>query len=284
MRHAKLIAGFTIAVCYLAISSLGLGGMNTAVSIIETRENILHQRRCVGCFIIIGGSNSVFGIRSRTITEDIGRPVLNLSLLGEGFNMGNYTKWLSRNDHQPSIVVYSSAKLYDLTTAAPTDNELLRLDGESRASVFFVERLFVKLLSNQALEFDEEGDLKNYTCTTSIIPAEAHPFDEQVAERFLKNIWQLQRIYAPTKILIRIPPAYISAAQRQDWIKYFTSLRHFLQRNNMDGLFLNLMPRLFVSKEKFCDTAFHVKKDFGESLSHELARQIVLHTTSARSP
>ena len=285
MGRAKLLCGAIVACCYSVIAYVLLGWNSPASSTIAAREAMVRRLSCIYCPLILGGSNSIFGVRARVLDEDVALDkgalhFVNLSLWKEGFSFRNYYAWLSRIAQKPSLVIYSSAKVYSLGWPPDTDNESQRLDGEPVISAFASERLFTRVIGKSTpLEFDAYGDLANYNCSASMTPVEYKRFDDRAAERFVSNVRALQQLYADTPIFLRMPPAYISAAQRQDWVHYFYLLKQYFQRNKVDGLVLDFMPRLLVTKERFCDSPYHVKRDFSEVLSHELANQII-----ARAP
>src|SRR5262249_5889243 len=106
-------------------------------------------------------------------------------------------------------------------------------------------------------------------------------FDRRAAERFIMNIRSLGALYKGSLVLLRIPPAYISQQQHPDWIEYFNAVRQvFAQHKIVDSL-LNFPPQIIVDKGKFCDSNFHVKREVGELLSYELARDLQLHAPHA---
>ena len=287
MARAKLFAGAAIGLCYFLVSFILLGHRNTASSVIAAREDILKRSPCINCIIIAGGSNSIYGIRTGIVEDRLGldtraQGVVNVALWNEGFSFSSYFQWLSHLQLKPAVLIYSSAGFYSLNESALSDGPRQQLDGESLLSIFSSTRLITKLMGKDVLlRFDDHGDLANYRCSAQFDPIEFKPFDRRAADRFTKHIRALGGLYRGSLVYLRIPPAYISRNQRSDWIAYFGALRKVFEEYKLADQLLNFPPQIIVDKNKFCDSPLHVRREFGEVLSFELAHDIkahVLHT------
>lgn len=285
MARAKLFVGAVVGLGYFVVSVILLGHQNIASSVIAAREAMLRRSPCPNCVIMAGGSNLIYGLRSNIVEAGLEldtHRVVNVSLWNEGFSFNNYFQWLSQLKLKPALLIYSSVGFYKLNKGALNDNAGLRLDGEPLFSIFSSERLITKVVRKHAVEFDNHGDLVNYDCSeTWLNPVEFKPFERRAAEQFIRNIHALGALYKGSSVLLRVPPAYISQAQHSDWIEYFTALRQVFEQHKLADRVLNFAPQILVDKGKFCDNAFHVKKEVGELLSHELAHDIQSHAPYA---
>jgi hypothetical protein len=287
MARAKLFVGAAVGLCYFLVSVIFLGHQSTASGVIATREGMLRRSPCPDCVVIAGGSNLIYGIRSSVVEAGLEldtrtKRVVNISLWNEGYSFNNYLKWLSQLELKPGVLIYSSIGFYNLNKDTLNDDSGQRLDGEPLFSIFSSERLITKIVRNRALEFDDHGDLVNYDCNSAWLhPVEYKPFDRRAAERFIRHIRALGALYKDSPVLLRIPPAYISQERYLDWLDYFSALQQVFVQNKLADWVLNFAPQITVDKGKFCDTPFHVKKEVGELLSHELAHDIQSHGSHA---
>ena len=289
MVRVKFYSGLSIAVCYCLLQLIVLQWPSASAKVVVARQTMYDTLSCTSCPIIVGGSNAIYGIRSKILTHDMGlnrtgRTILNMALISEGYSSSNYAAWLAHLHNDPTFIVYSTITLYSLTKSKVSYYGNRKLGGEAnRIELFSPERLITKLLGTEATwDFDVHGDLRTYDCSPAIVPADFGAFDEEAADRFFQDVQTLRSIYPKAKMLLRIPPALVQSRQRQDWDHYFSQLASFSRAKGYYGLFLQSMPRLFTSKEYFCDTAFHPNKEYSEKLSHELARHVLMRLSSER--
>jgi hypothetical protein len=116
--------------------------------------------------IVLGGSNAIFGISAKTLSQELNFPIINLSLRAEGFsneNYRNYIRTIIKSKNDIKLVIYSSMQ-YSTYIKQNSDKDIfyipkyLKIIPESQ----FANFLFVNmrlLLTNQKLSFQ---DRENY--------------------------------------------------------------------------------------------------------------------------
>lgn len=279
MVHVKLAGGCTIVLCYLLLSFV-FDHFSKPSTVIVAREEMVVHTPCVNCIAILGGSNAVYSVRSKFYDAEVGRnstdrTLLNLSLWNEGFGFENYITWLSHLHLHPSIVVYSSASIYNLNTSFIAKDSTQGLNGRSIFPAVSTDRLITSLArTDPAPVIDEYGDLTNYNCKSAIQPLDFRPLDPRAAERFARNVASIAALYKGATVFIRTPPVYVSQRQYRDWVDYFSTLRRHFDQYKLTDAVLNFRPQFTTDKQKFCDFAFHVSELFATQLTRDLVQDI----------
>ncbi|HRH76201.1 MAG TPA: hypothetical protein PK129_02550, partial [Cellvibrionaceae bacterium] len=70
-------------------------------------------------YLVVGGSNAMFGISVERITQKTGLNGYNLAMSVEGAGLLNYQEWLEQSNSHARTLIYSSMNLWYFGKTAP---------------------------------------------------------------------------------------------------------------------------------------------------------------------
>ena len=87
-------------------------------SLVSSHKTNIENKNIQYKGLILGGSNSAFGISAKNISQNFGINFINVSLSGEGYNLKNYDHFiqtlLKKNiENNFDYVLYSSIKFFN---------------------------------------------------------------------------------------------------------------------------------------------------------------------------
>jgi hypothetical protein len=236
--------------------------------------------------LLVGGSNTIWGLRSKIIEDETGIPTFNLALTHEAYDP-KAMRTLTLSVVRPGdIVFYSSVSFWNSRSTDPNAAaELLRiagLDDEECSDLCALKRTLDRYWSSYPQKntiatsipalyrryiihepsihmqgLNDKGDLAS--CTT---PGTAGPntyADPAELDSFLQPIKDFEQDLhmRGASLVLAFPPTLILPEEREKWIRGYTAQFQVMQRQFTMAL-PSLESSLYMDPSYFCDTGFHL--------------------------
>ena len=257
-------------------SNVGFTKINSSAVFKNTKNSI----------VIVGGSNSIWGIDTSSLNYENQLKNLNISIHGEGYNFTSYADYLDSLNISADILVYSSLDFSTLNNPFTLDNNSVDIYGTPKGLHFFglvrsstsLINLFRKSeLNSREYMIDEFGNGYNFTCTNNINPISFKPFNVDAATIFSKRIKRLSSVFKTKRVIVRFPPLYINEFELDLWNEYLNQSIKFMHDNNIET-FTQTKTFYFNSESSlFCSAYSHPNKKLRLLFTRELQNYILTH-------
>jgi hypothetical protein len=259
--------------------------------------------------LLVGGSNVLWGSRSSIVEKESGVPTFNLALTHEAYDP-KAMRALALSAVQPGdTVIYASVSFWNSRSTDPAAAaELLQVAGlasEERSDlqalrqnldriwspypqkstiVTSLPALYRRYISHEPSEhmqgLNAKGDLAS-CLTPGAVPGPNTYVDPAEQTAFLQDLQDFEdalRLRGVSLVLL-FPPNLILEEEREKWLQNFTTLfeamkqRFTVAQETLDS-------SLYVDKNSFCDTGFHLadaeaaerSRRLGQSMREKLVR------------
>lgn len=230
--------------------------------------------------LLLGGSNVIFGLSAKLMTEKLNLKFHNLALRNEGFNDNNYLGHVEKiaqkmDRKRVRLVIYSSSK-YAQATNPFTRNLDKNLFGETtklslipRTSLLenIPEMLSQKKKSTN-YQVNEFGDFvfSNYRCTPDEVKMEKYQGlkPQLVLERMRRIEERMKQLFPNAKVVHIVPGAFSQYGALQ--LDHFEKIKTENMKYGLNILFQDPIE----DRKQLCDTRFHVNEPVREKRTNDL--------------
>ena len=235
-------------------------------SLVSSHKTNIENKNIQYKGLILGGSNSAFGISAKNISQNFGINFINVSLSGEGYNLKNYDHFiqalLKKNiENNFDYVLYSSIKFFN---SPPHTNSKKNLYGRHSNILFpsesILQRIYSQLtgtalnLSN-SFELDKYGDIKEYNnlCTGEVEKIDLVIREDLLLNYFTQRAAMLRKYFNNQRIFFLIPPTFTDLSLSKEFKQ-----KLILELRNFD---INVIEEKRINEIKFyCNSPYHLNK------------------------
>lgn len=218
--------------------------------------------------VIVGGSNTLYGISSEAISKKLGINFINISIVGDAYNNSNFDKVLNKifyNDkklRELEYVIYSSIKYFNQPPHTNSSkNEFGRNSNFLLPSRSLVERLYNKVIRrdlNNAATIDISlfGDIKSYDylCSDQDVDLVSFALNEDDLINFLiQKAKTLRANFKDQRIYLLIPPSYTD-------IEISKSFKDRLLSKISEYNIVVIEEPVIAHKKLYCNSPYHLNK------------------------
>ena len=234
-----------------------------------------------------GGSNALTGLRAKTFSERLNRPVYNLSLPNEGGDFHIALALLERSALPGDTVIYSSRGFH---IEAPLVNDGVPVILKYLRGKFeLTDRSLLRILIpdggsdttnpwEKAGHFTQSGDLN--LCVSPRFPVSPQAFDDKTPGRkhFLSELATFSnRMKARgVKVVFAAPDMFVRPEDLPRWTSRYRNTQTELEKAGAQWLAMDATTVLFTDASLFCDTAFHPSERRAIMKSQMMAQKVAL--------
>lgn len=228
--------------------------------------------------IILGGSNTFFGLSALKISQELQSDWINFSLLNEGYSDSNYNDFISQTipkskRESVSYVVLGTITLHRKGRIAAREESKLNLFGSKSFNLLPDRNLagFLKdIITNQeGVKYpvpDNYGDFnfREFNCNMENARPKYIQEDTGIIEKSLKERFAtINNFFPNAKILLLIPTEF--KGEFYDTISskiLINNIEEIIRRESLSlGIDIKLVPEFeFNNTDYFCDTYHHANK------------------------
>lgn len=237
--------------------------------------------------LLVGGSNTIWGLRSAIIESESGIPTFNLALTHEAYDP-KAMRTMALSVVQPGdTVIYASVSFWNSRSTDPAAaGELLRVAGlasedssgldvlkqkldriwspypQKSTIVTSLPALYRRYIRHEPSEhmqgLNAQGDLASCQAPGSVAGPNTYvdPPDQSVFFGELEDFEDDLR-QRGASLVLTFPPNLILESERDKWIQTFTPQFETMKRRFAVAQ-ADLESSLYVDKNEFCDTGFHL--------------------------
>jgi hypothetical protein len=255
--------------------------------------------------LLIGGSNVLWGVRSKIIEDETGVPTFNLSLIHEAYHPKAMRELTLSVVRPGDVVIYASVSFWNSRETDPqAAAELLRVAGLEKDespgldtlkrtldrywSPYPQKNTIISSLSNlyrryiqhepsvHMQDLNDRGDVA--TCRT---PGAAGrngynaPADQDTLLQELQDFADALRMRGASLVL-NMPPTLVLPEQKETWINGYSAPFKAMQ-SRFAMATPSLEVNIYEDASLFCDTGFHLGDAEAASRSHKLGQYLREH-------
>lgn len=288
-RLLALMLGLTalaLGVPFIAYPDISVQQPQAKVDVVRLKL-VLAQAAVHPAIFLGGGSNALTGLRAKTFSERLNRPVYNLSLPNEGGDFRIALALLERSTLPGDTVIYSSRGFH---IEAPIVNDGVPVILKFLRGKFeLTDRSLLRVLIpdegpnttnswEQAGNFTQLGDFN--LCVPSRFPLLPQLFEDKTPGRkqFFSSLAEFssRMTVRGVKVLFAAPDMYVLPEDLPQWTSRYRNTQTELEKAGAQWLEMDASTVLLTDASLFCDTAFHPSERRAIIKSQIMAQKLTL--------
>jgi hypothetical protein len=236
--------------------------------------------------LLIGGSNAVFGLSAKILTENTAFAFYNLSLLNNGFNKSEYLKYIKSisseiNRDKVALIIFSPIEILRLL---PFENNYILVNGDTRS--LFEKQLSMASYAYRKIAKKEKALTRNYRVTAQFGDFDFNNFncDFQESEQPIFNpasvedsynyIYRyklsLKKFFPKARIIITVPSEYDPVPEERK--RCLLELSKKFKQNKIEYFDQSAINSI----DFICESSHHLNSKGREVRSLDLSKKINL--------
>lgn len=228
--------------------------------------------------VILGGSNTFFGLSALKLSHELQSDWINLSLLNEGYSNSNYNDFISQTipkskRESVSYVVLGTITLHRKGRIAAREESKLNVFGGKSFNLLpdrnlagFLKDIFIK---NEGVKYpvpDNYGDFnfEEFNCNIEDARPKYIKEDKDIIEKSLnKRFATINNFFPNAKILLLIPTEFKGEFHEPSSSKILmNNIEEIIRKERLSlGVDIKLVHEFeFNNTDYFCDTYHHANK------------------------